>query len=119
MVKCFCACDVRRMWHDLKKIHTGSHSARVSSPMKRQASSLPWERVCSTLKIAIMPLSSPRAMRSCYYCRKKTFAQCSSYKNVGCTAGFEPSGGGLCGVCASHGLDCAPRSGQGAGGCAV
>jgi L-iditol 2-dehydrogenase len=31
----------------------------------------------------------------CYYCRKNTFAQCPSYKSVGCTAGFEPSGGGF------------------------
>src|SRR5579862_4524730 len=31
----------------------------------------------------------------CYYCRKKTFAQCPLYKRVGCTAGFEPSGGGF------------------------
>jgi L-iditol 2-dehydrogenase len=31
----------------------------------------------------------------CYYCRKRTFAQCAAYKNVGCTAGFEPSGGGF------------------------
>jgi L-iditol 2-dehydrogenase len=31
----------------------------------------------------------------CYYCRHKTFAQCSVYKKVGCTAGFEPSGGGF------------------------
>ena len=33
----------------------------------------------------------------CYYCRKKTFAQCPVYKRVGCTAGFEPSGGGFAG----------------------
>jgi hypothetical protein len=31
----------------------------------------------------------------CYYCRHKTFAQCATYKKVGCTAGFEPSGGGF------------------------
>jgi L-iditol 2-dehydrogenase len=31
----------------------------------------------------------------CYYCRAKTFAQCETYKRVGCTAGFEPSGGGF------------------------
>jgi L-iditol 2-dehydrogenase len=31
----------------------------------------------------------------CYYCRHKTFAQCKTYKRVGCTAGFEPSGGGF------------------------
>ncbi|MFZ0143293.1 MAG: zinc-binding dehydrogenase, partial [Candidatus Sulfotelmatobacter sp.] len=29
------------------------------------------------------------------YCRHKTFAQCPTYKKVGCTAGFEPSGGGF------------------------
>jgi L-iditol 2-dehydrogenase len=33
--------------------------------------------------------------RECYYCRHKTFAQCLTYKNVGCTAGFEASGGGF------------------------
>jgi L-iditol 2-dehydrogenase len=33
--------------------------------------------------------------RQCYYCRHKTFAQCQTYKKVGCTAGFEPSGGGF------------------------
>jgi L-iditol 2-dehydrogenase len=32
---------------------------------------------------------------SCYYCRHKTFAQCDVYKKVGCTAGYEPSGGGF------------------------
>jgi L-iditol 2-dehydrogenase len=32
---------------------------------------------------------------NCYYCNKKTFAQCELYKRVGCTAGFEPSGGGF------------------------
>jgi L-iditol 2-dehydrogenase len=33
--------------------------------------------------------------RNCYYCRHRTFAQCEIYKKVGCTAGFEPSGGGF------------------------
>src|SRR5256886_13992509 len=33
--------------------------------------------------------------RDCYYCRHRTFAQCETYKKVGCTAGFEPSGGGF------------------------
>ena len=31
----------------------------------------------------------------CFYCRHKTFAQCETYKKVGCTAGFEPAGGGF------------------------
>jgi len=33
--------------------------------------------------------------RQCFYCQNKTFAQCPTYKKVGCTAGFEPSGGGF------------------------
>ena len=31
----------------------------------------------------------------CYYCRNQVYAQCPVYKKVGCTAGFEPSGGGF------------------------
>ena len=31
---------------------------------------------------------------SCFYCRKRTFAQCETYRKNGTTAGFEPSGGG-------------------------
>ena len=31
----------------------------------------------------------------CFYCRRRLFAQCSTYKRVGITAGFEPAGGGF------------------------
>jgi L-iditol 2-dehydrogenase len=31
---------------------------------------------------------------SCYYCARKLYAQCASYKRNGTTAGFEPAGGG-------------------------
>jgi L-iditol 2-dehydrogenase len=31
----------------------------------------------------------------CFYCRHKLYAQCSTYKRVGITAGFEPAGGGF------------------------
>lgn len=31
----------------------------------------------------------------CFYCRKKLYAQCATYKKVGVTAGYEPSGGGF------------------------
>src|SRR5450755_2504169 len=31
----------------------------------------------------------------CYYCKHKVFAQCPTYKKVGATAGYEPSGGGF------------------------
>ncbi len=31
----------------------------------------------------------------CFYCRRKLYAQCPRYKQVGITAGFEPAGGGF------------------------
>ena len=81
---------------DLKKIATGSHSAprifghetsgvvaAVSSGVSRFS---PGDRVVVFHHIPC---------RQCYYCRHQTFAQCPVYKKVGCTAGFEPSGGGF------------------------
>ncbi len=81
---------------DLKKIATGSHSAprifghetsgevaAVGAGVKRFA---PGDRVVVFHHIPC---------RECYYCRHQTFAQCATYKKVGCTAGFEPSGGGF------------------------
>ncbi|MCX6625995.1 MAG: alcohol dehydrogenase catalytic domain-containing protein, partial [Acidobacteria bacterium] len=32
---------------------------------------------------------------ACFYCSKKLYAQCTQYKKVGVTAGFEPAGGGF------------------------
>ena len=81
---------------DLKKISTGSHSAprifghettgvvaKVGSGVREYAVG---DRVMVFHHIPC---------RECYYCRHKTFAQCATYKKVGCTAGFEPSGGGF------------------------
>jgi L-iditol 2-dehydrogenase len=81
---------------DLKKIATGSHSAprifghetsgvvaAVGAGVRKFA---PGDRVMVFHHIPC---------RQCYYCRHKTFAQCPTYKKVGCTAGFEPSGGGF------------------------
>ena len=33
--------------------------------------------------------------QDCFYCRRKLYAQCATYKKVGVTAGFEPAGGGF------------------------
>jgi L-iditol 2-dehydrogenase len=81
---------------DLKKISTGSHSAprifghetagvvaAVGAGVERFH---PGDRVMVFHHIPC---------RQCFYCQKKTFAQCTRYKKVGCTAGFEPSGGGF------------------------
>jgi L-iditol 2-dehydrogenase len=81
---------------DLKKIATGSHSApRI------------FGHETSGVVAALGPgvgefQAGDRVMvfhhipcRTCFYCRHKTFAQCETYKKVGCGAGFEPSGGGF------------------------
>jgi L-iditol 2-dehydrogenase len=81
---------------DLKKIHTGSHSAprifghemagtiaMVGAGVKGFAVG---DRVMAYHHIPC---------GHCYYCRKQTFAQCETYKKVGCTAGFAPAGGGF------------------------
>jgi L-iditol 2-dehydrogenase len=33
--------------------------------------------------------------RNCFYCSRKLYAQCETYKKVGITAGFQPAGGGF------------------------
>ncbi len=81
---------------DLKKIATGSHSAPrifghetsgvVAAVGVGVSHFVPGDRVVFFHHIPC---------RQCYYCLHQTFAQCATYKKVGCTAGFEPSGGGF------------------------
>jgi L-iditol 2-dehydrogenase len=81
---------------DLKKISTGSHSAprifghetsgMVAAVGEGVREYRPGERVVVFHHIPC---------GKCFYCENNTFAQCSTYKKVGCTAGFEPSGGGF------------------------
>lgn len=81
---------------DLKKIATGSHSAPrifghetagiVAAVGDSVRNFAPGDRV---IVFHHIPCGE------CYYCRHKVFAQCPVYKKVGCTAGYEPSGGGF------------------------
>src|ERR1700753_3120597 len=82
---------------DLKKIHTGSHSAprvfghemagRIAAVGEGVRGFAVGDRVMAFHHIPC---------GECFYCRKQTFAQCERYKAVGTTAGFgEPSGGGF------------------------
>ena len=83
---------------DLKKIHTGSHSApRIfgHETVGTIAAVGAGVRLFAVGDRVVVFHHIPCG--SCYYCRKKTFAQCPVYKKVGCTAGFEPSGGGFAG----------------------
>ena len=83
---------------DLKKIHTGSHSAprifgheTVGTIAAVGAGAEPFAVGDRVAVFHHIPCGA------CYYCRKQTFAQCAIYKQVGCTAGYEPSGGGFAG----------------------
>jgi len=81
---------------DLKKISSGSHSAprifghetagEVAQVGEGVAAFQPGDRV---VVFHHVPCGQ------CFYCRHKVFAQCPVYKQVGCTAGFEPAGGGF------------------------
>ncbi len=81
---------------DLKKIHTGSHSApRIFGHETAGVIAAAGEGVRSFAVGDRVMVFHHIPCGDCYYCRKKTFAQCNDYKRVGCTAGFEPSGGGF------------------------
>jgi L-iditol 2-dehydrogenase len=82
---------------DLKKIHTGSHAApRVFG--HEMAGTI------AAVGVGVRGFAvGDRVMAfhhipcgHCFYCRKKTFAQCETYKKVGTTAGLgEAAGGGF------------------------
>jgi L-iditol 2-dehydrogenase len=81
---------------DLKKIATGSHSAPRIFGHETSGTVASAGEAVSNFKLGdrvIFFHHIPCA--ECFYCRHKTFAQCETYKKVGVTAGFEPSGGGF------------------------
>jgi L-iditol 2-dehydrogenase len=82
---------------DLKKIHTGSHSApRVFGHEMAGTIAAVGEKVRG-FAVGDRVMSFHHVpCGQCFYCRKQTFAQCETYKHVGATAGLgEPSGGGF------------------------
>jgi len=83
---------------DLKKIHSGSHSAprifgheTAGTIVAKGAGVRNFTIGDRVMVFHHVPCGN------CYYCRKRTYAQCPLYKRVGVTAGFEPSGGGFAG----------------------
>ena len=81
---------------DLKKIHTGSHSApRIFGHETAGTIAAVGAGVDEFAVGDRVMVFHHIPCGECYYCRKKTFAQCPVYKRVGCTAGFEPAGGGF------------------------
>jgi L-iditol 2-dehydrogenase len=81
---------------DLKKIRTGSHAApRIFGHETAGVIAAVGDGVQGFEVGDHAMVFHHVPCGDCYYCRKRTFAQCLAYKNVGCTAGFEPSGGGF------------------------
>ncbi len=81
---------------DLKKIHSGSHSApRVFGHETAGTVVAVGEQVFGFAPGDRAMVFHHIPCGRCYYCRKKTFAQCPVYKKVGVTAAYEPSGGGF------------------------
>ncbi len=81
---------------DLKKIATGSHSApRVFGHETSGTVAVVGAGVTQFAAGDRVMVFHHIPCGRCYYCKHKTFAQCETYKKVGCTAGFEPSGGGF------------------------
>lgn len=81
---------------DLKKIATGSHSApRIFGHETSGTVAAVGEGVQKYRAGDRVMIFHHIPCGECFYCKNKTFAQCPTYKKVGCTAGFEPSGGGF------------------------
>ncbi len=81
---------------DLKKISTGSHSApRIFGHETSGVVAAVGESVTTYRPGERVMIFHHIPCGECFYCKHKTFAQCATYKKVGCTAGFEPSGGGF------------------------
>jgi L-iditol 2-dehydrogenase len=81
---------------DLKKIATGSHSApRIFGHETAGVIAAVGDRVNGWRVGDRVMAFHHIPCGDCYYCRHKVFAQCEVYKRVGCTAGFEPAGGGF------------------------
>ena len=82
---------------DLKKIHTGSHSApRVFGHEMAGTIAAVGESVRGFVVGERVMAFHHIPCGTCFYCRKKTFAQCETYKKVGTTAGVgEAAGGGF------------------------
>ena len=81
---------------DLKKISTGSHSAPRIFGHETSGVVVGVGKGVNDFAVGDRVVAFHHIpCGDCFYCRHKVFAQCPVYKRVGCTAGFEPSGGGF------------------------
>jgi len=84
-----CHTDLKKIEHDLltpPRVYGHETAGVVVKVGQAVAGFVPGERVVVFHHIPCM---------DCFYCRKKVYAQCLTYKKVGVTAGYEPAGGGF------------------------
>jgi len=84
-----CHTDLKKIEHNLlapPRIYGHETAGAVASAGRDVRRFAPGDRVVVFHHIPCL---------DCFYCRKKLYAQCSTYKKVGVTAGFEPAGGGF------------------------
>lgn len=84
-----CHTDLKKIEYDLlapPRIYGHEMSGVVVSVGQNVTNFVPGERVCLFHHVPCL---------DCFYCEKKDYAQCQTYKRVGVTAGFEPAGGGF------------------------
>lgn len=84
-----CHTDLKKVEHDLlppPRIYGHETAGVVVSVGEGVTRFVPGDRVIAFHHIPC---------RNCYYCERKLYAQCETYKRVGITAGFEPAGGGF------------------------
>lgn len=84
-----CHTDLKKIEHDLlppPRIYGHETAGVVAATGEGVSQYQVGDRVCVFHHI---PCSD------CFYCRRKAYAQCETYKKVGVTAGFEPAGGGF------------------------
>lgn len=84
-----CHTDLKKIEHDLlpaPRIYGHETAGVVAQVGEGVAGYAAGDRVCFFHHIPCF---------DCHYCRFRDYAQCSTYKRVGVTAGFEPAGGGF------------------------
>jgi len=84
-----CHTDLKKIEHDLlppPRVYGHETAGVVVAAGKQVSGFAPGDRVVAFHHVPC---------RNCFYCERKLYAQCETYKRVGITAGFEPAGGGF------------------------